>query len=256
MLKNTFKFSSLVSLLILTMLSKPLIAKKLLMLTDDGPPHMIAASNSGIDVDIAREILQIMGHTVKVGFAPLKRTMRQVENKQADLFLPTFFQSDTTKLYFSTPIISYRPIAFSLNKNNFKFNNIADLVSVRVITFQGAAGYFGEEFVKISKLDSYIELHDMSKFPEMLIKARCDVVVLDYYIFYYYLQKYLKQNPTKDFSVGEIDESLLFSEVEAYVGFHDPQLRNRFNKQLHIYKSQGKDKTVISKYLGAIPPKL
>ena len=256
MFKNTLKLNSLVSLLILTILPMPLVAKELLMLTDDGPPHMIAASKSGIDVDITREVLQILGHKVKVGIAPLKRTMRQVENKEADLFLPTFFQNDTTKLYFSAPIISYRPIAFSLNKNNFKFNKIADLVSVRVITFQGAAGYFGEEFVKISKLDSYIELHDMSKFPEMLIKARCDVVVLDYYIFYYYLQKYLRQNPTEDFSIEEIDESLLFSEVKAHVGFHDQHLRNSFDKQLELYKNQGKDKTVISKYLGTITPQL
>ncbi|WP_052093681.1 substrate-binding periplasmic protein [Colwellia psychrerythraea] len=224
------------------------------MLTDDGPPHMIAASNSGIDVDIAREVLQRMGHTVKLGFAPLDRTKRQVENKQADLFLPTFFQHDTDELFFSVPIISYRPTVFSLKKDHLMFKAISDLLGLRLVTFQGAAGYFGDEFVKVSKFKNYAELHDMSKFPEMLIKARCDVVVLDYYIFYYYLQEYLKRNNTPDFNVDMIDSFQLFPEVKAHVGFHDKKLRNEFNKQFLLYQSQAKDKAVIHRYLGNMIP--
>jgi len=118
MLKNTLKLSLVINLLVLTLLSLPLKAKELLMLTDDGPPHMIEVSNSGIDVDITREVLEEMGYTVKLDFAPLNRTMLQVVNKQADLFLPTFFQNDTDKLFISAPIINYHPIAFSLENND------------------------------------------------------------------------------------------------------------------------------------------
>ena len=228
------------------------MAKELLMLTDDGPPHMIAASNSGIDVDITREILEKMGHIVKLGYAPLSRTMIQVSKKQADLFLPTFSQNDTDKLFISAPIVNYRPIAFSLENNKFQFNNISDLAGKRLLSFQGATGYLGDEFVKISKIESYRELHDMSKFPEMLIKERCDVVILDYYIFYYYLQEYLKHNPADSHKITEIDEFLLFSTVNAHVGFNDKKLRNKFNQQLQLYKSQEKDKVVIKKYINSI----
>jgi len=252
MLKNTLKLSLVINLLVLTLLSSPLKAKELLMLTDDGPPHMIEVSNSGIDVDITREVLEEMGYTVKLDFAPLNRTMLQVVNKQADLFLPTFFQNDTDKLFISAPIINYHPIAFSLENNKFQFKNISDLAGINLVTFQGAAGYFGKEFVKISKLEGYFELHDMSKFPEMLIKGRCDVVVLDYYIFYYYLQEYLKHNPKESHKIKEIDEFLLFSPAKAHVGFNDQKLRNKFNKQLQQYKNQEKDKAVIKKYINAI----
>ncbi len=252
MFNHFVKLISAFVLLIFTVLPYPLIAQELLMLTDDGPPHMIAASNSGIDVDITREVLGIMGYTVKVDFAPLKRTMLQVANKQADIFLPTFFQKDTDKLFISSDIISYRPIAFSLDKNEFKFEHIPDLAGKRLMTFQGAAGYFGEDFVKISKLENYTELHDMSKLPEMLIKGRCDVVVLDYYIFYYYLQKHLQHSSTDVINVKEIEEFLLFSVVNAHVGFNDKDLRNRFNTQLKLYKSQGKDKAVIRKYINSV----
>jgi ABC-type amino acid transport substrate-binding protein len=226
------------------------------MLTDDGPPHMIKASNNGIDVDIAREVLQEIGYRVKLDYAPLKRSMYQVAQKKANLFLPTFFQDDTSELFISASIIKYRPMVFSLKKSNFLFKNISDLKGERIATFQGATGYFGEEFMKISKYKNYRELHDMSKFPEMLIKGRTDVVVLDYYIFYYFLQKYLKDSPTDKFLINEIAEFSLFPEVKAYVGFHDQKLRNDFNNQLHIYKSQNKDNKVIEKYIGQIESQL
>jgi len=251
MVKSAPKFSKFIIFSMFAILSIPLLAKELLMLTDDGPPHMIAATKSGIDIDITREILFDMGHQVKLGFAPLKRTMHQVANKEADLFLPTFFQQDTTKLFISAPIINYQPIAFALKKNRYQFKEISDLAVVRLVTFQGASGYFGNEFVKLSKHNGYAELHDMSKLPEMLIKNRCDVVVLDYYIFYYYLQKYLNQNSVDYFAIEEIERFTLFPEVKAHVGFHDKQLRDKFNRQLRLYKNLGKDKIVINKYIGA-----
>lgn len=231
-------------------LSTALMAEELLMLTDDGPPHMIAASNNGIDIDITREVLQKMGHTVKIAYAPLKRSMRQVALKQANLFLPTFYQEDSSELFISASIINYRPTAFSLKRNHFLFNNISSLKGTNLVSFQGATGYFGREFVKAAKNSNYRELHDMSKFPEMLIRGRCDVIILDYYIFYYFLKKYLQQNPVEKLKVEDIESFELFPKVKAYVGFHDEELRNEFNKQLQIYKSQHKDKAVVYKYIG------
>jgi len=227
-------------------------AKDLLLLSDDAPPHMIKATQGGIDIDIAREVLQSMGHKVRLGFVPLKRSMKQVANKEADLFLPTFFQQDSEELFISAPIISYRPTAFTLKDNNFSIEEIADLSGKMIITFQGATGYFGDEFVKVSKNSAYQELPDMSTFPEMLIKKRCDVVVLDYYIFYYFLQEYLKQNPQVPFEHRNIRNISLFPAVNAHVGFNNPQLRDQFNQQLKKYKKSNKDKKVIHKYIAPI----
>ncbi len=252
MIKSALKFRSIIFYLIQACFSYHVGAAELLMLTDDGPPHMIATSNSGIDVDITREILEQMGHTVKINYAPLSRNMIQVANQQADLFLPTFFQHDTDKLFISSPIINYRPTIFSLISSDFDFNSIADLAGKNLVTFQGASGYFGDEFIKVSKLNGYSELHDMSKFPEMLIKARCEVVVLDYYIFYYYLQKYLQQNPDESGVIKEIEEFILIPTVKAHVGFNNKILRDMFNQHLAIYKRQYKDKAVINKYIPSV----
>jgi len=250
MLKYSRLKNEIMILFVLSLLPIRTFSQELLMLTDDGPPHMIAKSNNGIDVDITREILQELVYKVKIEFAPLKRSMRQVIEKKADLFLPSFFQEDTKELFLSTPFIHYRPTAFSLKNSNFIFKRIADLTGKQLTTFQGATGYFGEEFVKISKLEGYRELHDMSKLPEMLIKKRCEVVVLDYYIFHYFLKEYLKANPNENFTVQEIEEFRLFPEVNAHVVFHDKKLRNKFNEQLKRYKDKDKHHIVISKYIG------
>jgi len=250
--KYLFSHNVIIGFTMFIIFSTSSIAKELLLLTADAPPHMIAATNNGIDVDIAREVLQELGYSVKVEFAPLKRSMRQVTNKKADLFLPAFYQEDTSELFFSTPIITYRPTAFSLKTSNFLFKTIPDLTRKNLVTFQGATGYFGEEFVKVSKFNGYRELHDMSKFPELLIKGRCDVVVLDYYIFYYFLNEYLKQNPTGKFTLDKIEEFPVFTEVNAHVAFHDKNLRNAFNKNLLKYITQRKEQTVIDKYIGTV----
>jgi len=244
--------NDLITLLVLVILSTSSSATELLMLTDDAPPHMIEVSHNGIDVDITREVLLELGYKVKLGFAPLQRSMIQVKHKKADLFLPTFFQKDTPGLFISKAIINYRPTAFSLKKNNFHFKKILDLVCKKVLTFQGATGYFSEDFLTVSQSKNYQELHGMSKFPEMLIKERYDVVVLDYYIFYYFLQEYLKKNPSDNFNIEEIDLFVIFTEVKAHVGFNDKKLRDKFNKQLELYKIQDKEKVVIGKYIKTV----
>ena len=236
--------------------------KELLMLSDDGPPHMIAVSNGGIDIDITREVLSNIGYKVALDFMPLARGKNQVQLKYADLFVPTFYQQDTERLFYSNAIIEYRPMVLSLKKNQFSLNKLADADGKKILTFQGASGYFGEEFVKLSKGKNYRELADMSKFPELLLRERYEVVVLDYYIFYYFLKRYCHANSRNEnelsdaikakalCSMQEIAEHDLIPAVSAHVGFNDMNIRDNFNQALKVYIRQGKAQQVIQKYLG------
>ena len=94
--------------------------KELTIMTDDGPPHMIAESQNGIDLDITKAVLTNLGYRIKVIFAPLARGKVMVENNQADAFLPTFYQNDSEQLFHSAPIIYYRPTVFSIEKHNLQ----------------------------------------------------------------------------------------------------------------------------------------
>ncbi len=91
----------------------------------------------------------------------------------------------------------------------------------------------------------------MAKFPGLLLKQRYEVVVLDYYIFYYFLKKQLQENTVK-YIYQEIASSPLLPEVKAYAGFNDKKLRDAFNKQLSIFKKANKDQTIIESYIGSI----
>lgn len=231
--------------------------KTLTLYSSDGPPHMFEANQSGIDIDIACTILKEMGYQVSIKFSPLKRGMEQVKKHKADLFLPTFFQQDTDDIYISAPFIQYRPMIFTHRDSNLSIKSISDLYGLKAVSFQGAQQYFGEEFKQATQHNMYFELHDMSKFPEMLLMKRYDVVILDYYIFYYFLKMYQEQSSDTRFSSVDnfatlINQHDVINKVNAYIGFNNPNLRDKFNSQLQQFILNNRQQQIIEKYIGTI----
>ena len=249
---------------LLSVLSKT-YAKELTLYSSDGPPHMIASNKSGIDIDIVSTVLSDLGYQINTVFSPLKRGMEQVRNKEADLFLPTFIQSDNNGIYISDAFIQYRPMIFSLKSQQLTINNLADLAGKRVVSFQGATGYFGQAYIQAIKSATYRELHDMSKLPELLLMNRYDIVVLDYYIFYYFLKMYQEQSedrhqqgdsPLIDSYASLIQRHDLIPKVNAYVGFNDPNLRDKFNQQLRQFILDNRQEKIVEKYIGTITSRI
>ncbi len=218
---------------------------EVLLLTDDGPPHMIKQSDSGIDLDITIEVLESLGHKVTVFYTPLSRAQKSVVEKLADVTVPTFYQQDTEDFFLSNPVVYYRPTLFSLKSKAIDMSDLSKIRNRRIMTFQGAKGYFDETFTKATEKNTYREMHDMSVLPELLYKDRTDLVVLDYYIFYYFAMERIER-----FSPTLFNHYPLMQKVPAYAGFHSKQLREQFNKALAKYLSEGKDKLIIRKYLG------
>jgi len=217
-------------------------AVELTIATDNAPPHVIENIRGGIDLDITVAVLSTMGHSVTVQFMPLLRGKQQVIKKQSDLFLPTFFEKDSELLFISDAIIEYRPTFFTHTNSDFVVESVADLMEKKVVTFQGASKYFGAEFLAMSKVNKhYRELPSMSLLPELLLKRRYDVVLLDYYIFYYFLDPHHKT---------DIKEHEVFDSVNAHVGFNDKKLRDKFNEHLKAFKQQAAYQNIINSYLG------
>ncbi len=221
------------------------------MVSDDGPPHMIAKTQSGIDIDIAKAVLSNLGFETQITCASLKRGRQLVLNKQADLFLPTFFETDKENIYLSDAFIQYRPTVFTKKHRQYSFEKLTDIKNQRVATFQGATGYFGEQFIEMTKQNYYREFHDMSKLPALLMADRVDVVVLDYYIFYYYLKDYEEQLGLNTNVSSKVLNFALIPPVDAYVGFHNAKLRDEFNHALAAFLADKRDQTIIEKYIGA-----
>jgi ABC-type amino acid transport substrate-binding protein len=239
-------------------------SRELVIYSSDAPPHMIAANSSGIDIDIVKTILNEMGHQVEIRFAPLSRAKQQVKKHNADVFLPTFFQKDDDNIFISNAFINYRPMVFTLNESQLTINNFTDLKDKRVLSFQGAGGYFGKAFRQATMHSGYTELHDMAKFPELLLMKRYDVVVLDYFIFYYFLNKRQEEvEQINDHTImlndnytALIKRHDIMPRVEAYVGFNDVTLRNKFNQKLKMFLENKRHERIIEKYIGIVNSKI
>jgi len=218
-------------------------SKVLWMGTSDGPPYMIQATNSGLDIDIPRAVLARLGYQLKIRYMSLARATVEVQSGRLDLMAPMFVSGEEAG-HRSKPHVWYRPTAFSIAHRKLAISSISDLGRYRVTTFQGATGYFGDEFVAASQLSPhYSESYNMAKLPHLLMAKRTDVVVLDYYIFHYFW-KQLEVEAKR--AVVEVHE--IFPKVPATVMFFDEALRNKFNLGLEKIQSDGSYQKIIDSY--------
>lgn len=217
--------------------------KTLWMGTSDGPPYMIQATNSGLDIDIPRAVLARLGYQLKIRYMSLSRAAVEVQSGRLDLMAPIFVSNDDAG-HRSNPHVWYRPSAFSLAHQNLSVASINDLGRYRMTTFQGATGYFGDEFIRASESSPhYSESYNMAKLPRLLMADRTDVVVLDYYIFRYFWKQL-----DLDAELTAVTVHDIFPKVPATVMFFDEALRNQFNVGLEQIQSDGSYQKIIDHY--------
>ncbi len=218
------------------------------MATSNGPPYMIQASGSGLDIDIPREALRRAGYDTIVRYMPLARAQLEVQSRRMDFMAP-FFTEAVEGLYLSEPHVMYRPMAFSLASKNLILDSLQDLALYRVHTFQGAKGYFGSEYTKAIALSPhYEERPDMSKLVLSLVADRTDIVVLDYNMFSYFWNRAIGAN--KD---SQLRAHSIFPAVAAVAAFNDPEIRDNYNEALQGMIEDGSHQTLMDQYVDSLP---
>lgn len=221
--------------------------QRFVLASSHAPPHVISESDSGIDLDVALKVLNLMGYKVVVSYQSLSRGQINVEKGIVDGITPIFLAKDKPGFYVSDASVRYKPTFFTLKRKGISLGRFTDLKTLRLTTFQGATGYFGPRFAALKSTPGYREAADMSSLPELLLKERTEVVLLDYYIFYYFFRL---GDLTRDISVFQ--EHKLIPQVDAGVGFHDDQIRDRFNRYLVRFKSSDAYPKILQKYVGEI----
>ena len=214
----------------------------LIMGTSNGPPYMIQASESGLDIDIPRAALAKVGYPLELELYPLSRAIHELQMGRIHLTAP-FFTNAPQGIYISDSHIEYRPSVITLNT----INNLQDpsqLKDYSIATFQGATGYFGDSFYKASKLSpDYVEHHDMGTLVDLLMGERYQVIVLDYWIFQHFLAESNFAGQGNRVTFHE-----LIPRVPAAVAFTNPQLRDNFNKGLKLIKQDGTYSRILRQY--------
>ncbi|MEH6450256.1 MAG: transporter substrate-binding domain-containing protein [Oleispira sp.] len=214
----------------------------LTMGTSNGPPYMIQKTESGLDIDIPRAAMAKIGFPLRLEFYPLSRAIHELQLNRIHLTAP-FFTSAPKGIFVSDSHIEYRPSVITLTSID-TLKNIAELKDYTIATFQGATGYFGDEFYYASKkAPDYVEFHDMEKLIDILMSQRYQVVVLDYWIFRFFLanSEYADQ-------LDQVRFHELLPRVPAAVAFNNKELRDKFNKGLRMIKEDGSYDAIINRY--------
>ena len=148
------------------------------------PPYIIQESNSGIEYDIIKEALAAKGHKLTIKYVPFVRLI--VDYKKYDGAITINESSGATGEY-SDVVVTYKNYAISLKDKGVAVANIQDLKDKKIVAFQNATKYLGDEYAAVAKGNSkYSEQGKQDLQVKMLYSGRADLIVSDINIFKYF----------------------------------------------------------------------
>jgi polar amino acid transport system substrate-binding protein len=192
----------------------------------DKPPYIDLNDSSGYELDLLRLLTQKMGYDAVFLHVPNARIKDLMLDGRADI--ATLQKPDPTQqqLYFSLPYIRYQNVAASLASKSLQLRQLEQLKPYSVVAFHNARTLLGPEYQQLVRLVmNYQEVANQSQQLQMLLLERCDVVVMDRNIFYYYAK--LAGQSMQPFDIAPVFSASLYS-----AAFKNERLRNKFDKAL------------------------
>lgn len=211
----------------------------------DLPPYVLSDSNSGIELDIAREALLIKGHKITPVYLPFGRVMLALESGDVDAALTVNEDSGIAGIHYSNAHITYQNVAIALKQQGFKINSISSLTDYSVLAFQYASLYLGSEFETMTNQNpNYSEKGQQNIQVSMLYLKRVQVVIMDLAIF-----KYFKKLESRVNTGAAIDVFKIFPPTPYKVGFRNVKFKKDFDIGLSDLKMSGRYDEIIKKYV-------
>lgn len=208
------------------------------------PPYNIPETDSGIELDIVREALQLKGYVIKAKYVPFARVKRELMNREVDAAL-TINPDSGIEAFYSNEHLICQNVVVSLKKNNFNINTIHDLKDRSVLAFQDATLYLGKDFASMADQNvTYREIAKQEIQINLLYTNRVDAIVLDKNIFYHHR----KHNNMVDTS-QQIDIRPIFPPTPFSVAFVDKTVRDDFNQGLKQLRESGRYDEIVKKYI-------
>ena len=208
-------------------------------------PFIIKENESGLQIELIREILSRQNIDVKFTHTSLLRNLTTYQSLNADgisILAPDFSYPN---IYTSLPYISYQNVAVSLTESTLKINDISDLSGKSVVAFEKASKFLGDEYRRVVgySLD-YREVAGNAKQVEMLFMRESEVIVIDRYIFTDVIR--FNKDPlfNKTFTIHPI-----FEPTPYVMGFRSKDIRDKFNLSLQAMQYQGEYQKIIDAYL-------
>lgn len=215
-------------LLVLTTLSCLVQAKTPLTILVglDKPPYINLDDSSGYEMDLLREVTKHMGFDAVFIHVPNARIKDMLLQGNADVATIQKPDAGQPGLFYSKPYIRYQNVAASLSVKNLQLTQLDQLKPYTVVAFHNAGLLLGKNYQGLSKeIALYQEVANQSQQLQMLLLQRCDVVIMDRNIFFYYARQ--AGHSMQPFELAELFPASLYS-----AAFRNAALQRKFDKAL------------------------
>ncbi len=209
----------------------------------DKPPYVIAAQNSGFEVELVRAIFTEMGYEITPIYVPFGRTARIVNSGSVDVGLTLTPRHDIDPALLSNEYIAYQNVAVTLQERHLTISTLQDLSGKSIIAFQTAKSILGEAFFNVvDQQPTYLELAEQKRQVSLLLLGSVDVAILDRNIFHYIKSQF----PKKQQYATQIHEIFPVSTYSAAIP--DPALRHQFNTILARFIADGRYQALLDNF--------
>lgn len=204
-------------------------AKELTLATSMSiPPYIIEHNDSGIQLERVKKAFELANHSIKkVIYTSNKRAEILLYQTKVDAIINA--PNNSKSMHFSDPVIYYQNVAISLTSNHLYLTNISGLSNVRVMAFQNARKYLGDDYrLAVNQSPAYDEAINQQAQLEHLFLKHTDVIILDRRIFDHFNKLFEAS--------GRFPKPVTFHPIfpksPRVLGFHSKALRDDFNDGL------------------------
>ncbi len=230
----------------LVLVATPALGRELsLAMSGSIPPYVIKKGNRGIYLDVIQEALKLSGHSIGTfHYVTNKRMLALLNAGKVDAILnaPPVLQAG----YPTLPLSYFENILVTREDKGIEVYSIYDLKDLRMVAFQNASSYLGDEFRAMTQINErYSESTLQINQIRHLYLDRTDIILLDGRIFEYY-RKALSNN--MDVS-APVKTHRIFSKVPRTAVFLDQSITEKFNEGLKQLEASGRLQEIHDRYL-------
>lgn len=231
-------------LVIITILLPTLsVAKTLNIIVGlERPPYILQANNSGYELELLSQVIELMGHDASYIYVPYGRTQKLLSEPDIDAITTMTANTEPQLERLTDTYVTYHNLVVSLAETQLNISKISDLEDIGVISFHNAKSLSGKEYYDaVINNPDYIEIAEQLSQVKLFLKDRVHCIVIDKNIFAY-LIKQLK-----------IDRAVVFHDlfppIDYQMVFKDPKLVLSFNKHLALFKTSAQYRQLQQKYM-------
>lgn len=209
-------------------------------------PYFIEEGKSGIFTELTHAVFNKMPE-----YKPLflfgysnRRAWHDFEQGKIDA-VSNLIDSVKLSACRSDKFFRFRDVVISKASSGFVIRKVSDLAGKRIVTFQGAKGFLGDEFSSLIKPQHYQEIAEQNWQAKVLYTGNADLSIGDMFTFLHSVKKMKKITAkASDFVFHD-----LFPPIYSRMGFHDEALCEKFNQAIKIIKKSGEYEEIYDKYL-------